>query len=198
MLQFKLIMKNAFCLILILLLFTSSASTLSFDLAPEERYIYEFQLLPASNLSTVSSKLLLGYQVRERTGITLDYTSFDSPILAGSSYTITYRLNVGLEKWGFILPTVSGGWRFIYTPETDFTTPIDFGLTSEIELAKNFTLRIPIMLSLFSRSNIFDAEISIERKESWFGDIVLGLRSIKPVGSSAFAERTLLLFGIKN
>ena len=185
-------------LILTSLLFCGSATALTFDLAPEERHVYEFQLLPASNFATTSSKLLLGYRVRERTGITLDYTSFDSPILAGSSYTITYRLNVGLEKWGIILPTVSGGWRFIYTPETDFVTPIDFGLTSEIELAENFTLRMPIMISLFSRNNIFDAEIGIERKESWFGDIVFGLRSIKPAGSSAFIERTLLFFGVKN
>ncbi len=188
-----------FLLILIVIIsIASSALAFRFQFESEEKLYYVFDLLPSANLKSLSSAVTLGYPVRERTSIEIAYISLDNPILLSSSYIVSYRLALGLEKWHMILPTAIFGYQFIYTPETGFTTPIDFGLLSEIELAENLNFIMPINVSLFSNSNLVDFSIAIERKEAWLGDFMVGVRNLKPITGSNFSERLLLILGFIN
>ncbi|MFC1511262.1 hypothetical protein ACFL5U_02615 [Candidatus Margulisiibacteriota bacterium] len=185
-------------LIAILLIVMMANASLAFKFQAREKsgLITSYSLLPASDLKSYSSAVTLTYPIRDRTALELDYLSLGNPFLVSESYTVTYRLTYGFEKWGPILPTLLFGWRFIYTPETDFDTPLDFGLESEINITDTLSFRMPVMIALFSNDNMLDFSLLFEQRNSPLGDFVVGWRNLKPVANSNFVERSLLILGL--
>ncbi|KAF0132728.1 MAG: hypothetical protein FD145_1583 [Candidatus Saganbacteria bacterium] len=116
----------------------------------------------------------------------------------GNYYSVAYRVLWGLEKWGMIEPVALFGWRIINSSETDFVAPLDFGIIAEINLTKNFSVQIPAMISLFSKSNMFDFSINLENKGYTIYNWVFGMRKLAPLNNSSFLERTLFLLGLKS
>jgi len=184
------------CLILVLFSL-NEVKALRYEFA-DKKLLYAYEFLPSSDLKTISSSLILAYPVNERSAIEISYLSLENPFLAGSSYIVSYHIAFGVERWKIFWPTFVGGYRFIYTPETDFTTPIDIGIILEAPLFLDLSFRLPIIATLFSKSSMFDITFSVERKGFGFGDLNLGLRSLKPVRGSSFIERTLFFLGVKN
>lgn len=182
----------------LLILLAGPGAGLRLNLETGKKYIYAYDLMPASDLKTISSSLVLAYPINERSAIEINYLSLENPFLAGSSYTVSYRLAYGLERRGILWPTLIFGYRFIYTPETDFVTPIDFGIVSEILLTEDLSFSFPVVVTLFSKDNLLDLAFTFENRGFLWGDLIFGLKSLKPVGKSSFVERSLLLLGIKN
>jgi len=185
---------------LIILIFFSACTACSASITyaaytTKDNLTCAYGILPSSDLRTCSWSLSLTLPVRPRTGFQIDYLSLGGPLFMSESYAVTYRLLYGLEKWGNGWPTLLFGWRIIDTPETDLIAPLDFGMEYEIPLSDDQTLRLPVMISLFSKDNMLDASIIFERKGFWPGNFTLGLRDLKPYGSSQFVERLMLILG---
>ena len=191
-------MKYFLIFITLIFLCGSEALALRYDLAPEKRYFFTYDVLPDWTSGSASSAFSLGFPAGERSGIELEYLSFDSPFLTGSSYLLTYQMTYGLKKLGIIYPTLSGGWRFIFTPETGFVTPLNFGLISEIEIEKDLYVRIPLTATIFSKEKIFDLSITVVKKATVLGDLTIGYRGIGPYVDGDFENHTMFLIGFKN
>ena len=190
---------RTFCLLLILLItLVSQSFGLRYVLENRGKFFYAYDILPSADFNSSSSALLLGYYIDERSAIEIDYTSFDSATLSGSSYSLTYRLTLGLEDWWITRPSAIIGYRFIFTPETGFFAPLDLGISAEIPLSEGLSLRLPIIFSLSDQGQLLDATLTLERKDAFLGNLVLGVRNIKALANSSFIERSLVILGFKN
>jgi hypothetical protein len=188
-----------FLLILFCAAFCQPASAMRFNVDTEnEKFVYAYDILPSSDFSNFSSALVLAYLVDERSSIELNYLSLNSPILTGQSHTISYRLTFGTDPWGPIWPTWVVGYKFIYTPETDYEYTIDLGFTADMKIWDGLSMSLPISAALFGRDSMVDAACKFNQAAGSLGNITVGYRYLMPVGSSNFPQRAMLVLGFGN
>lgn len=180
-----------------MIILSGKSYSVRFDIDSKNNLEYYYELLPSSNFQTVSSALTLDYHMPNKFGIELSYLSFDSAVLLGQSSMVSYHLTYYGRKYGNITPIYLFGYRFIYTPELGYSTPIDFGITPQIDIGDDYYVSFPVVISLFSRSNLLDISFDFGRRGFLFGDFVAGVRSLKSITNPTALDRVFFMLGFR-